>query len=391
MSREIPLEIDPKALGARLRAARNARGLTQGAVAEHLGVARTTVVAIEKGERKVRPEELVNLAQLYGRRLSELLQRSEPTAAFVDQFRGLAEDDLLLPDVESFELLCRDYADLERLCGASRRRDPQTYEFEGIDPETAAEDVATAERARLALGEGPLPNLRETLENDVGLRIFQPELPQGVEALYAFGSELGGCFAVNRLLSAEGRHLALAHAWAHFLTERFRPRVLLTGRYERLPAHERFAKRFALAFSMPAEGLRRRYLELLRERGGNGTLGDLRRLARFYGVSLEAMIQRLEALRLIAAGSWRRLEDAGFAEEARAADPEIRGDRDLLPPRYVALAIECWQRGELSEGQLARFLRTDRLGARGIVENFSAGSEPDDTPWLAEPLLQAVG
>src|SRR4051812_3243088 len=70
--------IDARALGARLRQAREDRGLTQDQVAQHLGVARTTVVAIEKGERRVRAEELVELSFLLGRRLSSLLQGGEP-------------------------------------------------------------------------------------------------------------------------------------------------------------------------------------------------------------------------------------------------------------------------------------------------------------------------
>ncbi len=37
---------------------------------------------------------------------------------------------------------------------------------------------------------------------------------------------------------------------------------------------------------------------------------------------------------------------------------------DPLPTRYRLLAAEAFERGELSEGQLARFLRTDRVEAR---------------------------
>jgi DNA-binding XRE family transcriptional regulator len=44
--------IDPQTLGARLQEARKARGLTQDTVAATMEMARTTVVAIEKGERR---------------------------------------------------------------------------------------------------------------------------------------------------------------------------------------------------------------------------------------------------------------------------------------------------------------------------------------------------
>ena len=52
-------------LGERLRAARSAANLTQNAVAALLGMARTTLVAIEKGLRSVTAEELLALARLY--------------------------------------------------------------------------------------------------------------------------------------------------------------------------------------------------------------------------------------------------------------------------------------------------------------------------------------
>ena len=53
------LPLDSPVLLARLRRAREDQGLSQGSVAEELGVARTTIVAIEQGERQLRPEELL--------------------------------------------------------------------------------------------------------------------------------------------------------------------------------------------------------------------------------------------------------------------------------------------------------------------------------------------
>ena len=44
--------IEPRRLGGRLQEARAARGLTQQDLADVLGLARTTITAIEKGERR---------------------------------------------------------------------------------------------------------------------------------------------------------------------------------------------------------------------------------------------------------------------------------------------------------------------------------------------------
>src|SRR5258708_38278 len=56
----------PAELGERLRGARSGANLTQDAAAAALGMSRTTLVAIEKGQRSVRPEELLAFARLYG-------------------------------------------------------------------------------------------------------------------------------------------------------------------------------------------------------------------------------------------------------------------------------------------------------------------------------------
>ena len=58
-------KIDPRILGEKLKSARMDRGLTQNDAADHLGVARTTLVAIEKGDRRITAKELVMLAERF--------------------------------------------------------------------------------------------------------------------------------------------------------------------------------------------------------------------------------------------------------------------------------------------------------------------------------------
>ena len=54
--------LDPKVLGQRLTEARKSRGVTQEDAAKHLGCSRPTFIAIEKGTRLPKAEEIVNLA-----------------------------------------------------------------------------------------------------------------------------------------------------------------------------------------------------------------------------------------------------------------------------------------------------------------------------------------
>jgi Zn-dependent peptidase ImmA (M78 family)/DNA-binding XRE family transcriptional regulator len=377
MDNQDPGSVDTRVVGARLRQAREDKRLKQEQVAQHLGVARTTIVAIEKGERRVRPEELIELAALYGQSLSSLLQERPPIEGFTVQLRGIVAPALDKSDLESsieeFRTLCEDYVSLEKMRGTPlAKRYPPEFDVDQIEPSQAAEDVAVEERRRLGLGDGPLLNLREVLEGGVGLRIFVLKLPSRTAGMYAFTEDLGGCIALNALHSAERRRQSLAHEYGHFLTSRARPEVLQEGRFERRPRLEIFAESFGRAFLMPAEGVRRQFLTLKRERKGITTRSDLCRLAYAFDVSLEAMVRRLEELQLVSSGLWERLQIEGFkvreAMHILGLESQNRHD-DLLPARFRALAVEAWEEGDLTEGQLARLLRVSRLQARAIIQN----------------------
>lgn len=369
------MAVDPRRLGERLQQARKARHKTQQEVAEYLGVARTTVVALEKGERRVQPTELVRLARLYGRQVGELLRTSEPAAPFAVQLRAtLAPDEPIATELDSatweFQKLCEDYAELERLADSPLPRHyPPVRQIAGTDVGRAAEDLAASERTRLGLGDGPILNLREILEYEVGLRIFYVELPSPISGMFSFDDSLGGCIAVNRRHPEERRRNSLLHEFSHFLTTRYKSEVTVQTRYRRRPEHERFANAFALAFLMPSVGLSRRFNEVKRRRG-DFTIADLCTLAAYYFVSVESLTRRLEDLRLVPLGTWDKVRDAGLrVREARAllnlSSPNV--PEDVLTPRYIFLAVSLFQDGEISEGQLAKYLRVDRLEARRVA------------------------
>jgi Zn-dependent peptidase ImmA (M78 family)/DNA-binding XRE family transcriptional regulator len=405
--------LDLRDLGARLRAARSAGGWTQERAAEEIGAARTTMVAIEKGERRIRPDELVRLASLYGRGLSHFLRSGAPAEDLSVRLRNalppeVAGDPDLLSAIGQIERLCDDAVELERLCGVPKiRREPPLYPLDGVDPEEAAEDVATAERNRLGLGDAPLLDLRAVLEEEVGLRVFYLDLPSEVSGLFVYGEGYGGVMAINRSHSAERRRRALAHEYGHLLTDRFRAEVTLAGRYERRPAGERFAEAFARALLMPAASVRRRFHELVRQRGrrvesdraGGATAGDLIHLAHGFFVSAEAMTRRLEELGLVASGTWEDLRRRGFriGDTRRLMGLRERpAEEEPLPARFRFLAVEAWQRGEISEGQLAAFLRVDRLAARRMVREIGLRMDDDSGAGgasldLSAPLAAGAG
>lgn len=377
MDRSVLEQIDPRVLGARLQDARKVAGLTQHVVADHMEMARTTIVAIEKGERRVTVPELLAFAKLYSRHVSEFVSRRAVTESFVPQFRATERD--VLEEHADFEQaaielqrLAEDYVELERLAGVSVTRSyPPPYETSSANIEQTAAYVASAERNRLGLGDGPVGNLRERLETDLGLRIFYYAMPSRIAGVFAYNDPLGACIGINVSHPRDRRQWSLSHEFGHFLMHRYRAEITVLEVRRRGSGNERLADEFAGQFLMPAAGLERRITEVVMGKPTGVTLADVVGLADLYQVSVQAMILRLETLRRLPAGTWDRLKAEGFKPQQAQrllgidANPAVR---ETLPRRYVALAVEAFRRGEVSEGQLARYLRTDRVEARAQVQ-----------------------
>ena len=372
MQRQLVSSIPPPVIGRRLQEARKARGLTQQDVADSLEVARTTVTALEKGERRTRPDELIKMARLFGRPVGDFVGLKDPVSSFNEQLRGSVSkldsheaQDELRQAVESFQRLCEDYLHLEALNDTPLVRSyPPRYLTEGTSPEVAAEDVALAERHRLALGDGPLPNLRDALENDVGLRVFSTD-------------ELGGRIAVNARHPLTRQRWALAGEYGRFLTDRLRSEVSMVGAVGRSRSGGRFADAFARCLLMPASGLRRRFNALSRAAHGKIAAAEICRLASQYSVSVEAMMLRLEEFRFLPVGTWGQLRNAGYkmqGAQGQSGLPSSRRDERSLPLRYQYLAALAYEEGKLTEGALARYLRVDRVAARRLVQELSRSS-----------------
>jgi len=140
------------------------------------------------------------------------------------QFRASWKD-VFVEDVEleesatELQRLAEDYLELERLCNMPLvRAYPTPYDISGASAEQIAEEIATAERNRLGIGDGPLSNLRERLENDVGLRIFYFPMASKIAGLFAYNDVLGACIGINSGHPRDRRHWSLAHECGHFLT-----------------------------------------------------------------------------------------------------------------------------------------------------------------------------
>lgn len=391
---------DIAVLASRLRAARESIGLTQLQAAAELGVSRPLLIAIEKGTREVTPDELVKLAEIYGKPLSELQRPSPPPAAIRARFRAALASAPGAGEVSSAVGRLEDQADnyldlLRRACTEAPGRYPPARSISHLNPWQAGEDLATEERNRLGVGDGPIRPLREVLEIEVGLRVFLLPLPRQVAGLFVYVDELGGCIGVNISHPAERRRWTMAHEYAHYLATRNRAEVTPVTQRRQPPESERFADAFAANFLMPRSGLSRRFHELKRSKDGKVTPALLVQLAHAYEVSVQAITLRLEDLRLVPPGTWDTLRDNDFQPRAAARllglEPPDHA-AEALPLHYRLLAVQLYADGEITEPQLARYLGTDIVGARRAYQELTeTGDVSDDGSPQIIDLAEAAG
>lgn len=388
-------QLDPRVLGQRLTDARKARGITQDEAAKHLGCSRPTLIAIEKGSRSPKSEEIVVLAELYGKTVNEIVRPGEPLADLQPHLRAVAQEmkaneTETAQAISALQKFAEDYNRLEKMLNVKLRLNyPEIVELGShVDVVSSAEDEAIKERQRLGVGDQPVIHLRSLLEAEVGLRIIYEDLPSRIAGMFAFSRDFGGVVAVNRRHPAERRRATLLHEYGHLITDRFHPGIDYVSFPGRKPANERFAESFSMAFLMPATSVRRRFNQIVNDRA-DFTISDLCRLAHFYFVSVEAMAIRLETLGLIPKGVRNYLKESRF-EVKRAAEllslQQNPVTDERFPDRYVFLAAQAYDCGELSEGELAAILRCDRVSAREVVEKRLSTSGDVTDEGITHPM-----
>src|SRR5579864_8147337 len=341
-------------LGERLRVARSGVNLTQDAAASALGMARTTLVAIEKGQRPVKPEELLAFAHLYGVSVGRL---ASPDSVHIDlsaKFRraeGKEASKAVTQALALLNQLAAGAVQLERLLGQELQTDyPPPVR---INPQLVvqqAEDAASNLRGRLGVGQGPIPDVIGLLELELGLRIFFRPLPAQISGLYAYDPLIGACVLINANHHWKRRIQTASHETGHFVSDRSHSEILEEKEVS-LSIEERFAKRFGSALLMPASGVRSRFQQVVSSEN-RFDVRELILLAHQFGAATEAMCRRLEELTLLPQGTWDSIRDRGFAGDLeRSVVGEISGQPKppLIPTRLAYLASIAMDRELLSE------------------------------------------
>jgi Zn-dependent peptidase ImmA (M78 family)/DNA-binding XRE family transcriptional regulator len=387
-----PLEdIAPVEVGERLRIAREAAKINQADAANAINVARTTLVAIEQGQRRVRINELQQLARRYGTSVNSLLRREALHVDLEPRFRKHSGSSDVAADaaVQLLSDLARAEVELENLLGVKRARNypPERPILRG-DVRAQAEQNATELRQRLGLGISPVPDIVTLLELELGVRVYVRRFDGSISGLFAYDETLGPCMLLNANHPRERRTQTAAHETGHMVSTRREPDILHADEPEN-SREERYANAFGRAFLTPARAVMQKHHDVT---AGSDRL--TRRhvivLAHFFGVSREAMVRRLEELGLTKPGTWDWFQANGGITDDQAR--QVLGDMSL-PDAYKAdadrpttlrlnlLAAEAYRQELLSEGQLARLLHLDLVELREIMDGHEVGgSEADAVP-----------
>jgi Zn-dependent peptidase ImmA (M78 family) len=375
-------------LGERLRAARESAKVTQAAAADALNVARTTIVAMEQGQRRPKLDELQRLSKLYGTSLNALLRKEAVQVDLKPQFRRIiAEEDA---DVEIAAGLLSDLVkaevELENLLGVRRIRNypPERPLLPG-DVMLQAEQDAFELRQWMGLGQAPVHDIVSLLELQLGVRVFIRRLPPKISGLYACDDRVGACILLNANHRRSRRMQTAAHELGHFISTRALPDTFQDCESDSR-REERYANAFGRAFLTPPRAVMSSFKDVTAG-ASRLTRRHVILLAHIFSVSREAMVRRLEELMLVKQGTWDWFTANGGISDDQArevlgenGEPDTEKQEAGRPTsfRLSLLAGEAWRRELLSEAQLARLLKIDRVEVRQLIDAIESEGRLDD-------------
>ena len=337
----------------RIKALREERGLTQGALAERMGLRhRQSLASVEAGERAVSPDELVRAAEALQVELS----------AFTDPFRLIGEgqfsfraDGVPAPMLDEFQeragrwiatyRTLRDRAGVPRShlgCRLELRRD-SSYE----DAQAAAEEL----RREWGLGEVPAAVVVSAIERELDACVLFVDAPKNLSgaAVHVPGLQ---AILVNRNEPLGRRNFDIAHELFHLLTwdamepDRVEPREAPSGKGSRV---ERMAENFAGALLMPADVVTRRW----QERGEADLIEWLVTVATSLRVTAVALKWRLVVLGHLTKAEAKAIGDRELAANGGSAGSTrpLLFDHELMARIHAAV-----DEGHLSLGRATRIL-----------------------------------
>jgi Zn-dependent peptidase ImmA (M78 family)/transcriptional regulator with XRE-family HTH domain len=294
----------PKFVGARLREAREARGLNALALSQLIGVSRQAVSQYENGPETPSPAVM--------RRIAEVLRL--PAHFFLRPVEVMTEGPLFYRSMASATKASRTRAESRFKWTREFVRYLRVFvNLPGVnypqldlprDPiqisQPHVEEAAVATRRHWRLGDGPISNVVLLLENNGTIIVRHDLAADTLDAFSMWSSEEKAPYIVlnSEKGGAARSRLNVAHELAHMILHRNVPAEFL-ARPEMFDLIERQAHSFARAFLLPEKTF-----------GADAfapTLDAFRALKPKWKVSIQAMIFRAKDLGLLTPEQERRI------------------------------------------------------------------------------------
>jgi transcriptional regulator with XRE-family HTH domain len=348
-------------IGARVKALREANGMTQAELADVLGINdRQTVSDIENGRRRLRADELVRAVERFDVSLESL---TNPFLLSTKDSFSWRQNCVPLADLETYEARAGEwigaYRELNRLSEIRLRkllpRLGLTHASSFEDATEAGESVAI----ELELGERPALRLAEVLQERLGILVLMVDTIDGVSGAACRLSAMNAIL-INRHERPARRNSDLAHEFFHILTwaemkpERVesateawdQPRSRSQRRNQRI---EQLADSFGAGLLMPS-------WELDRIGTPHGDLVVwLNAAAAELGVSGRALKWRLVNSKRLPEAKGILNEDLDATADATSRNRE-NGLPMLFSRSFVETIIRGIEAGHLSGGRAAQLL-----------------------------------
>ncbi len=312
-------------IGSRIKALRQARGLSQDDVARLLGFNdRQTVSTIEAGTRRVTAQELLLAAEELGAPLEYFTDpfRLEGEGRFSWRQTGVSPDRLAEYESRASSWICA-YRTLAPQVG---RRARLVRPSLGLTRRSRYEDAIEAgERfaAELELGEVPAQRLAEVMEEALGILVLMVDADEGISGAACRLPELDAVLIARREIVGR-RHFDLAHELFHVLTwEAMPPKHVEEAVETGGDRVEQLANNFAAALLMPSEVMAR--FGSWGSLGADALVDRLNRVASALGVTSSALRWRLVALGDLRATRAREIPESSLRNNggmaAESAEP----------------------------------------------------------------------
>jgi Zn-dependent peptidase ImmA (M78 family)/DNA-binding XRE family transcriptional regulator len=366
-------------LGGRILAVRQRLGLTQEELGRPLGLDKSAISRIERGERRVDSYELAVIAETLGVPAGELLS-TRPRRGLLAVAARLTETSHE-KDVAAAVARVRRLLELDQILDQIGIPNPRGGVQTGFELPTqgnarrAGRAVAEALRESLGLGNEPVADLSDLVERRLGIDVALEPLGEGVSGLCVRSEEVSLVLANSNPVAGHQR-FTLAHELCHYLFDDPQPLLVDTQLIDSEEAGETRANAFAAHLLMPVQGIRS-YVE--------GRPLDARIITDMmfvFGVSLQALTWHLHELKML---DWTEVEDlrrvgakalalrSGRWDSYQAS--EAQRDQVRPPARVYRRAIEAYVSGRIGIGPVAGLLqRPDEEELR--VELTEAGLAP---------------